>query len=56
MECQGAHGRRSQSTLESLAVLADHWSDIAALVDARPEGPWMYGVTEERLLGIELSK
>jgi hypothetical protein len=48
-------GRRSQSTLESLAVLADHWSDIEALVDARPDGPWMYGVTEERLRGIELS-
>ena len=48
-------GRKSQSTDESLAVLATHWSDISALVDARPDGPWMYGVTEERLRGIALS-
>ncbi|MGH9085850.1 MAG: hypothetical protein ACRDYW_10390 [Acidimicrobiales bacterium] len=48
-------GRKSQSTAESLAVLANHWPDIEALVDARPDGPWMYSVTQERLRGIELS-
>lgn len=48
-------GRKSQSTAASLAVLAKRWTDITALVEARPDGPWMYGVTEERLRGIELS-
>lgn len=48
-------GRKSQSTAASLAVLAKRWTDITALIEARSDGPWMYGVTEERLRGIELS-
>lgn len=48
-------GRKSQSTAASLALLAKRWTDITALVEARLDGPWMYGVTEERLRGIELS-
>lgn len=48
-------GRRSQSTAGSLAVLTKHWANITALFDARPDGPWMYGVTEGGLRGIELS-
>jgi hypothetical protein len=48
-------GRTSQSTTKSLAVLAKRWSGNEALIDAWPEGPWMYRVTEERLRHIELS-
>lgn len=47
-------GRKSQSTATSLALLSKRWADITALVDTRPDGPWMYGVTEDRLREIEL--
>ncbi|MGQ0617168.1 MAG: hypothetical protein ACT4PW_09275 [Acidimicrobiia bacterium] len=48
-------GRKSQSTAESLALLTKQWTDITALVEARPDGPWMYGVTQEQLREIDLS-
>ncbi len=48
-------GRRSQSTADSLSVLERHWSEITALVDADPRGPWMYAATEGRLRRIMLS-
>ena len=48
-------GRTSQSTAGSLAVLMTHWSEISALVASRPDGPWMYGVTVERVREIDLS-
>jgi len=48
-------GRKSQSTLDSLLVVERHWSQIEAVVDTRPDGPWMYAVTEERLREIALS-
>ncbi len=47
-------GRKSQSTTESLAVPAKHWPRIEAIVDTRPDGPWMYGITEGHLREIEL--
>lgn len=47
--------RKSQSTAKSLAVLAKHWPDITSLVDTQPDGPWMYGVTDDRLRGIDLA-
>lgn len=48
-------GRRSQSTSDSLAVLQRQWSRIEGAVSARPQGPWMYAVTYERLREIPLS-
>ncbi len=47
-------GRRSQSTADSLRILEKHWSSITRMVRARPRGPWMYAVTDERLREILL--
>lgn len=47
-------GRKSQSTVDSLVVLEKHWSSIEGIVAARPDGPWMYAVTDERLREIAL--
>jgi hypothetical protein len=47
-------GRKSQSTTDSLAVLDRHWARVEQLVSDRPDGPWMYAVTDERLREIEL--
>lgn len=48
-------GRKSQSTVESLVLLVRRWTEITDLVEAQPDGPWMYGVTENRLRPIELA-
>lgn len=48
-------GRKSQSTEASLAILGRHWAQIAELVVAGPEGPWMYAVTDERIREIGLA-
>ncbi len=47
-------GRRSQSTLDSLAILQHHWPHIEQIITAEPEGPWMYAVTAAALRPITL--
>ncbi|MCC6438532.1 MAG: hypothetical protein IT196_26155 [Acidimicrobiales bacterium] len=47
-------GRRSQSTIDSLAVLAHHWDEMERLIAGKPIGPWMYGVTADAMRQIEL--
>lgn len=47
-------GRTSQSTEASLRILARHWSELTSLAVARPDGPWMYAVTTDRLQEISL--
>ena len=48
-------GRKSQSTADSLRILARHWHRIESLVETEGQGPWMYAVTEERLREIQLA-
>jgi hypothetical protein len=38
-------GKTSQSTWDSLRIIARHWDDIEALISGRPLGPWMISVT-----------
>jgi PIN like domain len=47
-------GRTSQSTAASLALLAQHWNRINALVERRPDGAWMFAVTSGQLREIAL--
>jgi hypothetical protein len=47
-------GRTSQSTETSLRILARHWSELTSLAAARPDGPWMYAVTTDRVHEIAL--
>lgn len=47
-------GRRSQSTLDSLAVLEQHWPHVEQIIVAEPEGPWMHAVTTTGLRAIAL--
>ncbi len=47
-------GRRSQSTTDSLAVLAHHWDAIEHVIEHQPNGPWMFGVTADAMRRIEL--
>jgi hypothetical protein len=48
-------GRRSQSTVDSLAILTQHWQAIERLAAGEPEGPWMFAVTQSGLRPIELA-
>jgi hypothetical protein len=48
-------GSGSQSTADSLGVLERHWAQMTDLVDARPDGPWMFAVTTSGLRSIDLS-
>ena len=47
-------GRTSQSTETSLRILARHWPELTSLATARPDGPWMYAVTTDRVQEISL--
>ena len=47
-------GRRSQTTVDSRAILDRHWSKIEALVYDEPDGPWMCSVTESCLRRVDL--
>ena len=47
-------GRRSQSTLDSLAILQQHWPHIQQIIVTEPDGPWMYAVTTTGLRPITL--
>lgn len=47
-------GTRSQSTVDSLAVLERHWARIADLSAERTRGPWMYAVTNDSVREIRL--
>lgn len=47
-------GRTSQSTDASLRILGRHWAHMSTLAAARPEGPWMYAVTTDRVQEIPL--
>ena len=47
-------GRRSQSTLASLAILEQHWTTIEQIINDEPEGPWMHAVTTTGLRPIAL--
>lgn len=47
-------GRSSQSTAVSLEILAQHWFRLEALGADRPDGPWMYAVTRDRVHEIAL--
>ena len=38
-------GRRSQSTVDSLALLEQHWDQIEGLCLTDPVGPWMMSIT-----------
>lgn len=49
-------GRNSQSTAQSRAILTSHWNRIEGLIAERPEGPWMYAVTDSGLREIELDR
>jgi hypothetical protein len=42
-------GRRSHSTADSLAILTHHWHTIERLAAGRPDGLWMYAVTQSGL-------
>ncbi len=48
-------GKASQSTIDSLALLEQRWDEVMAIVDAYPEGPWMYAVTRGGLRQIVLA-
>jgi hypothetical protein len=48
-------GRKSQTTADSRAILAEHWATIQALVEAEPDGPWMRALTESGLRVIALA-
>ena len=47
-------GRRSQSTVDSLEVIAEHWAAMRKLIEAQAEGPWMFAVTSDGLRAIDL--
>ena len=47
-------GRRSQTTADSLAVLEQHWAELGRIESDRPEGPWMYAVTQASVRPIVL--
>ena len=47
-------GRRSQSTLDSLAILQQHWPHIEQIIVTEPDVPWMYAVTTTGLRPITL--
>jgi len=38
-------GKTSQSTWDSLRIIARRWDDIETMVRARPDGPWMVSLT-----------
>lgn len=48
-------GAKSQTTVDSKAILNRHWDRIEAVVEARPTGPWMQALTENGLREIDLS-
>ena len=47
-------GRRSQSTIDSRAVLAHHWDEMDRVMEDLPIGAWMFGVTADATRQIEL--
>lgn len=47
-------GTTSQSTSDSLALLQHRWPYMDTIVDAKPDGPWMYAVTQTGLRAIVL--
>ncbi len=47
-------GRRSQSTLDSLAILEQHWPHVEQIITSEPDGPWMFAVTATGLRPIAL--
>lgn len=48
-------GKKSQTTTDSKTILESHWADIEGIVDSRPQGPWMYAVTERGIRPVELT-
>jgi hypothetical protein len=48
-------GATSQSTTDSLTLLQHHWAAMAAIVEATPQGPWMFAVTRAGLRAIVLA-
>ncbi len=48
-------GRRSQSTVASLALLEAHWSQLQRIARSPRRGPWMYAVTKSGLRKIDLT-
>lgn len=49
-------GRTSQSTADSLMLLERHWTDMTAIVEGQPVGPWMYSVTQRGVRQISLAE
>ena len=47
-------GRRSQSTLDSPAILQQHWPHIEQIIVTEPDSPWMYAITTTGLRPITL--
>jgi hypothetical protein len=48
-------GTASQSTSDSLTLLRRHWAEVSVIVQAQPEGPWMYAVTQAGVRPIALT-
>ncbi|MCA1697132.1 MAG: hypothetical protein LC749_21800 [Actinobacteria bacterium] len=48
-------GKTSQSTIDSLSLLGQRWEEVTAVLDAHPEGPWMYSVTRVGVRQIALA-
>jgi PIN like domain len=48
-------GRRSQSTADSIEILAHNWDEMGALIADLPRGPWMVAVNTGGLRLIDLA-
>ena len=49
-----AHRPEEPVEADSLAILTHHWHTIERLAAGRPDGPWMYAVTQSGLQLIDL--
>ena len=47
-------GRRSQSTVDSLEVIAEHWTAMGTRIEAQVDGPWMFAVSNDGLRALDL--
>lgn len=48
-------GTASQSTADSVALLAVNWAELQRLVSEEAEGPWMRSVTRAGIRTIDLT-
>ena len=40
--------------MDSLRILAEHWTAMGTMIEVEVEGPWMFAVTSDDLRAIEL--